>query len=103
MERLIGAAILAPSAMNLQPWVFAVLLDGERINNCAHRAKDWLLANVSQVSASAAGSRSQILLFYHAPPLVIILAKSSDDQALDPQAIEDCLPCGGELDAGGAR
>ena len=30
IERLIEAAILAPSAMNLQPWAFAVLLDRER-------------------------------------------------------------------------
>src|SRR6185312_10680830 len=27
IERLIEAAILAPSAMNLQPWAFAALLD----------------------------------------------------------------------------
>jgi nitroreductase len=56
MERLIGAAILAPSAMNLQPWAFAVLLDGERISGYAHRAKDWLLANVSQFQSLPAGS-----------------------------------------------
>ena len=31
IERLIGAAILAPSAMNLQPWAFAALLDHGRI------------------------------------------------------------------------
>ncbi len=43
VERLLGAAVLAPSAMNLQPWAFAVLLDRERINNYARRAKDWLL------------------------------------------------------------
>jgi len=53
VERLLDAAVLAPSAMNLQPWAFAVLLDRERINNYARRAKDWLLANDSQVGTSA--------------------------------------------------
>jgi len=31
IERLIEVAILAPSAMNLEPWAFAVLLGRERI------------------------------------------------------------------------
>jgi nitroreductase len=94
MERLIGAAILAPSAMNLQPWAFAVLLDRERIDNYAHRAKAWLLANASQFSESPAARRMlddpKFVLFYHAPALVMILAKSSAAQAPDTQAIEDC-------------
>jgi nitroreductase len=50
VERLIDAAILAPSAMNLQPWAFAVLLGRERIETYAKRAKDWLLASLSQTS-----------------------------------------------------
>lgn len=87
VERLIGAAVLAPSAMNLQPWAFAVLLDRERINGYAHRAKDWLLTNVSQFSESARQilDDPNFVLFYHAPALVIVLAKSSD-----AQAAEDC-------------
>lgn len=87
MERLIGAAILAPSAMNLQPWAFAVLLDGERINNYSRRAKDWLLTNVSQFSESARRilDDPNFVLFYHAPALGIVLAKSSE-----AQAAEDC-------------
>ncbi len=31
IDRVIDVAILAPSAMNLQPWAFAVLLNRERI------------------------------------------------------------------------
>ena len=50
IERLIGAGILAPSAMNLQPWAFSVLLGRERIEGYAKRAKDWLLASLSQTS-----------------------------------------------------
>ncbi len=87
VERLLGAAVLAPSAMNLQPWAFAVLLDRERIDNYARRAKDWLLSNVSQVSESARHilDDPNFVLFYHAPALAIVLAKTSD-----AQAAEDC-------------
>ena len=81
IERLIEAAILAPSAMNLQPWAFAVLLGRIQIESCAKRAKDWLLASLSQTSYDPSIRHMledpQYALFYHAPALVIILAKSS--------------------------
>jgi len=89
IERLIGAAILAPSAMNLQPWAFAVLLGKERIEAYAKRAKDWLLASLSQTSYEPSIRHMledpQFVMFYHAPALLIILAKSSGTQAA-----EDC-------------
>lgn len=87
VERLLGAAVLAPSAMNLQPWAFAVLLDAERINDYARRAKDWLLSNISEVAESARRilDDPNFVLFYHAPALAIILAKTSE-----AQAAEDC-------------
>src|ERR1017187_3989003 len=73
IERLIGAAILAPSAMNLQPWAFAVLLGRERIEGYANRAKDWLLATLSQTSFEPSIRHMledpQYVLFYHAPAL----------------------------------
>jgi nitroreductase len=89
IERFIGAAILAPSAMNLQPWAFAVLLGCEQIEGYAKRAKDWLLANLSQTSDDPSIRQTledpQYVLFYHAPALVVVLAKSSGTQAA-----EDC-------------
>jgi nitroreductase len=89
IERLIDAAILAPSAMNLQPWAFAVLLGRERIEGYAKRAKDWLLASLSQTSYEPSIRHMledpQCVLFYHAPALVVVLAKSSGTQAA-----EDC-------------
>ena len=48
IERLIHAAILAPSAMNLQPWAFAAVLDREQIAEYGRRAKAWLLDNFSR-------------------------------------------------------
>jgi len=89
VERLIGAAVLAPSAMNLQPWAFAVLLDRERIEDYAKRAKDRLLASLSQTTYEPSIRQMledpKFVLFYHAPALVIVLAKSSGTQAA-----EDC-------------
>jgi nitroreductase len=89
IERLIEAAILAPSAMNLQPWAFAVLLGRERIESYAKRAKEWLLASLSQTSYDPSIRHTledpQFALFYHAPVLAVVLAKSSATQAA-----EDC-------------
>ncbi len=45
VERLINTAILAPSAINLQPWAFAVVLDPARIEEFGKRAKTWSLSN----------------------------------------------------------
>lgn len=88
-ERLIDAAILAPSAMNLQPWAFAVLLGRDRIESYAKRAKDWRLASLSQTSYEPSIRHKledpQYVLFYRAPALLIVLAKSSSTQAA-----EDC-------------
>lgn len=88
-ERLIDAAILAPSAMNLQPWAFAVLLGRDRIESYAKRAKDWLLASLSQTSYEPSIRHMledpKYVLFYRAPALLLVLAKSSSSQAA-----EDC-------------
>jgi len=89
IERLIAAAVMAPSAMNLQPWAFAVVLGRERIEGYAKRAKDWLLASLSQTAYDPSIRHMledpHYALFYHAPALVIVLAKSSASQAA-----EDC-------------
>jgi len=96
IERLLEAAILAPSAMNLQPWAFAVLLGRERIEGYAKRAKDWLLASLAQTSYDPSVRHMledpQYALFYHAPALVVILAKSSGTQSA-----EDCCLAGENL------
>ncbi len=89
IERLIGAAILAPSAMNLQPWAFAALLGRERIAEYGQRIKEWLLANFSQTSLDLS-LRTLIEpepyhIFHDAPAIVLVLARSSQSQAA-----EDC-------------
>jgi nitroreductase len=93
MERLIDAAIQAPSAMNLQPWAFTVLLGREPVEAQAKRAKDWLLASLAQGSYEPSIRHMledpKYELFYHAPALVIILAKTSGNQSA-----EDCCLAG---------
>jgi nitroreductase len=87
--RLIEAAILAPSAMNLQPWAFAVYLDRAHIGEYGKRSKSWSVENFSRTSFTPDLRRMledpEFTMFYHAPALVIVLAKTPD-----AQAAEDC-------------
>ena len=89
LERLIGTAVLAPSAKNLQPWAFAVVTDAGRIDAYARRAKEHLIASpgLLQLPADERNflSDPQLNIFYHAPVLLIVLAKSGEQQAR-----EDC-------------
>ena len=89
IERLIGAAILAPSAMNLQPWAFAALLDGERIGEYANRIKNWLLENFQETSLDPSLRKAiegeGYSVFHGAPAVVLVIAKSQESQAS-----EDC-------------
>jgi ATP-dependent DNA helicase RecQ len=87
IERLLGVAVLAPSAMNLQPWAFAVITGAGQIDEYARRAKDHLLAeaNPSNPRAHELLSDPDLSIFYHAPALVLVLARSDERQAK-----EDC-------------
>jgi nitroreductase len=89
IERLVKAAAWAPSSMNLQPWSFAALLGRQQIEGYAKCAKDWLIPTLGQSSNEPSILHTledpEYVLFYNAPALVIVLAKSSGTQA-----IEDC-------------
>lgn len=89
IERLIGAAILAPSAVNLQPWAFAALLDTKRIDSYAERARQWLLDNPAETGlgdeAREILEKPGFSIFYHAPALVLVMA-----QPPVRQSMEDC-------------
>jgi nitroreductase len=96
MEGLIEAAILAPSAMNLQPWAFAAVLGRERVDLLAKRAKDWLLASLAQTAYDPAIRHMledpHFALFHHAPAVVVILARTAGTQSA-----EDCCLAGENL------
>jgi nitroreductase len=87
IERLLGVAVLAPSAMNLQPWAFAVITGAVQIDEYARRAKDYLLAEAksSNPRAHEMLSNSGFSIFYHAPALVLVLSRSDEGQSK-----EDC-------------
>lgn len=87
IERLVGAAVLAPSALNLQPWAFAALIDSRRIDGYAERVRKWLLENPAEMGEAALEilKKPDFSVFYHAQALVIVMAQSSSRQE-----IEDC-------------
>lgn len=89
IEQCINAASLAPSAMNRQPWAFAVITDRDRIEDHARRAKLWLLKNLTTnpeiVSLKPLLEKPEYNILHGAPVLVFILARSHQ-----PQAAEDC-------------
>jgi nitroreductase len=88
VEQLINAAILAPSARNLQPWAFAVLLNSERIEQYAQRAKAWLLEYQQELGLGNLIDMLQapnFSIFYGAPALILVLATDTTNQAA-----EDC-------------
>jgi nitroreductase len=89
VQSLIDTAILAPSAKNLQPWSFWVILGRNRVDELAAQVKGWLgkelrehgmYSRIEKLAANPGFST-----FYHAPALVLVVATS---QA--PQALQDC-------------
>lgn len=85
IDALILAAIQAPSAMNLQPWSFAVFTGADRLKAISDRAKAFQLADprFPQETKALLGSLENI--FYGAPVLIVICATSAH-----AQAAEDC-------------
>jgi len=85
LEQLIQAATLAPSAMNLQPWAFGVLQGTDALRELSARAKADLLAKLHLMPAiehyRETLSNPDFCIFYNAPALVVIYAKSSTDFA----------------------
>jgi nitroreductase len=86
---LIKAAIQAPSALNAQPWAFAVIQDEALLKRCSDRAKAHLLGSLGPGSPLSLHrdmlENPDFNIFYDAATLVIICAKPA---ALN--AAEDC-------------
>ncbi|QDR80910.1 nitroreductase [Sporomusa termitida] len=89
IEKLLQAAIQAPSAMNSQPWAYAVIQDAALLQAYSERSKQFLLTLLEQVPKlnkyKTALANPAFNVFYNAQSLVIIFAKSQD-----PQNYEDC-------------
>lgn len=91
VQAVIDASVLAPSAINSQPWEFWVILGQERIEDLSRRAKAWLVEKVAHdPTAAAVHARlhladPDLALLYHAPAIILIGTRS-----LGKQADEDC-------------
>lgn len=88
IKSLIDAAIHAPSAINAQPWSFAVVRDQQILTNMSQHAKAYVLATDTgsmplHLHTSLADPQSQI--FHGAPVLIVISAT-----AQAPWVVEDC-------------
>jgi nitroreductase len=79
LQTLLDAAVQAPSAMNSQPWAFAVVEDQARLTRYSTEAKRFLLAGLTPSSPLAELRKSLedpgFHLFYHAPALIVICAR----------------------------
>ncbi len=93
IHRLINAAILAPSAVNQQPWTFTVVRDQALLDSISRDAKSHMVKTMAgTMAASPHSDHFQSMLndpnfqiFYRAPVLILISA-----EAQGPWIIEDC-------------
>lgn len=77
---LLQSAVQAPSAMNSQPWAFAVLEGTDVLKSYSDQAKKYLLSHAAQFPPTYKKYRvilnkPDFNIFYNAPALLIICAK----------------------------
>ncbi len=82
---LIDAAIQAPSAIDRQPWHFAVVRDQALLDRISIAAKTHRLRSESVVELRKLLEDPGFHIFYHAPVLIVISA-----QRHTPWIVEDC-------------
>jgi len=81
LKKLIGAAVLAPSAMNEQPWLFTVVRDKALLARISRDGKAATAAALTAVGAPE--SRIEKLkdpgfdILYNAPVLIVIASATS--------------------------
>ncbi|HSB95360.1 MAG TPA: nitroreductase [Spongiibacteraceae bacterium] len=86
IARLIDIAVLAPSAMNLQPWVFAVVRGAPRLHELSRRIKPYVLEHLPPDSPLAGHvQNADFEIFHGAPALIVVCSHNTDSQSN-----EDC-------------
>lgn len=89
IHQLLHAAVQAPSAMNSQPWSFAIIQDAKMLKNLSDRAKTFLLSILREKPLMekyrGAMMNSEFNIFYNASTLIVIYAKPEG-----PHPEEDC-------------
>jgi nitroreductase len=97
LQELVDLAILAPSAMNLQPWRFTVITNRQALADVNTRVKEILCEQhiaekMKMENLQAALSAPDFSIFYHAPALVVITAeKGNTVAAIDCQLAAENL------------
>lgn len=85
IDKLIKAAIQAPSAMNCQPWAFGVLQDKELMQKISDDSKAYLLASLPTKpfleGYRQLFSNPEFNIFYNAPALLTVFAKPEGPNA----------------------
>lgn len=92
IDRLLHSAIQAPSAMNSQPWAFAVLEGTEVLKSYSDQAKKYLLSNAAQYPPTFKKYRvilnkPDFNIFYNAPALLIICAKMNSPYSAEATSL----------------
>jgi nitroreductase len=91
LQRLIEAAVQAPSALNEQPWLFTVVSDQKLLAEISEKSKAHLLGTLGKGGDKGLDHIRKMLgdpkvhLFYHAPSLVVISAPQTAHWV-----VEDC-------------
>jgi nitroreductase len=79
IDALIAAAVRAPSAMNEQPWDFCVVEGTEKLDQISKQAAAHMADTIQKGRLTlhhASLDDPHFNIFYHAPVLVVISAKS---------------------------
>ncbi|MDD4601326.1 FMN reductase (NADPH) [bioreactor metagenome] len=89
VDKLLNAAIQAPTATNAQPWAFSVVQNPKLLKQFSDAAKKQLLEVAEQnpqlEKYRPALSKPAFNIFYNAQTLIVIYGKSDT-----PHPIEDC-------------
>lgn len=90
IEQLIDAAVQAPTAMNAQPWAFAMIQDPAVLRDLSNGTRDFLLTQMERMPAlenyREMMESPDYNVFYHAPALIIICARPG----VSPAGTIDC-------------
>ena len=91
LQRLIDAAIQAPSAVNEQPWLFTVVQDRSLLALISREAKAHLLTSPPQNLAlhrlHELRNDPDFDIFYHAPVLIVIASATESRWAVENCAL----------------
>ena len=91
IRTLLAAAVRAPTAVHLEPWVFAIVQDTSVLKHLSDRAKPLFLEEVHRAHLDRGGhsldmsASPDFNMFYNAGTLIIICGKP-----LGPFVVADC-------------